>query len=246
MEVHHHHSHGQPNKWKHYVYEFFMLFLAVSASFYVENLREHYIEHKRERQYISLYMDDLKKDIFQLDSLIIKRGERENQIDSIHFILTSPDPDVFGNQLYFYVRYLPRPSLFINNDATLEQLKNSGNLRLISDQLVADTILAYERQLRFMEAISKREDLLIQRIFNSINKLFDPEVFDKMNVYDIEFVYPPGNPKLMTKDKDVIRNFLSDVHYLKTVNIGQIGWFKKQRQKAKQILAFLENEYHLK
>ena len=128
----------------------------------------------------------------------------------------------------------------------VEQLKNSGNLRLISDQLVADTILAYERQLRFMEAISKREDLLIQRIFNSINKLFDPEVFDKMNVYDIEFVYPPGNPKLMTKDNDVIRNFLSDVHYLKTVNIGQIGWFKKQRQKAKQILTFLKKEYHLK
>jgi len=85
--------------------------------------------------------------------------------------------------------------------------------------------------------------LFLQMIFNSLNLLFDPEVFDKMNIYDIEFVRPPGNPKLLTKEKAVIRNFLSDVHYLKTVNIGQIGWFKKQRQKARMIVEYLQKEY---
>jgi hypothetical protein len=220
-----------------------MLFLAVTASYYVENLREHYVDHKKEMEYIRLYVDDLKKDIYQLDSLILKRTEREVQIDSIHFILTSPDPDVYGNQLYYFVRYLPRPYRFINNDATVQQLKNSGNFRLLSNPHVAETILDYERQLRFVEYISNREEVLVQRIFNSLNLLFDPEVFDKMNIYDIEFVRPPGSPKLLTKEKAVIRNFLSDVHYLKTVNIGQIGWFKKQRQKARMIVEYLQKEY---
>jgi len=114
---------------------------------------------------------------------------------------------------------------------------------LSSNPHVAETILDYERQLRFVEYISNREEVLVQRIFNSLNLLFDPEVFDKMNIYDIEFVRPPGNPKLLTKEKAVIRNFLSDVHYLKTVNIGQIGWFKKQRQKARMIVEYLQKEY---
>lgn len=244
MEVHHH-THTPQSKWTHYLYEFFMLFLAVTASYFVENQREHYIDRKREIQYVRSYADDLKKDIFQLDSVLLKRQERQVHIDSIHFILTSADPDLYGNQLYFYVRYLPRPSLFFTNDATIQQLKNSGNFRLISNQQVADTILAYDRQLRFLESISKREDLLIQRIFNSINKLFDPEVFDKMNLYDIEFTRPSGNPKLLTRDKEVIRNFLSDLHYLKTVNVGQIGWFKRQRDKARTTMVFLQKEYHL-
>lgn len=245
MESHQIHSHAKEKHFKHYLFEFFMLFLAVTLGFFVENERDHYVERKREKEYIRSFADDLKKDIFQLDSLILKRETRKMQMDSIHFILTSPDPDLYGNQLYFYVRYLPRPYLFINNDATIQQLKNSGNLRLISKQQVADTIMAYEHQLRFIETITQREDQLIQRIFNSLNKLFDSEVFDKMNLYDIEFVHPPGNPKLLIRDKEVIRNFLSDVHYLKTVNIAQIGWFKKQKEKASTTLAFLKNEYKL-
>ena len=40
--------------------------------------------------------------------------------------------------------------------------------------------------------------------------MFDPMVFDEMNVYDIEFIYPSGNPKINTKDKDVINLFLSN------------------------------------
>jgi hypothetical protein len=251
MEVHHHShtsdpdSHRGRKKWYHYFWEFFMLFLAVTLGFLVENQREHFIEVKREKQYIRSFTEDLKKDIGQLDSLTKKRVIRKMQIDSLNFILRSPDPDQYGNQLYFFARYLPRPYIFINNDATLQQLKNSGNLRLIRDQAVVDTIMAYDQQLRFVETIGIREDLLIQRIFNSLNKLFDPAVFDKMNVYDIEFTRPPGNPKLLTKDKDVIQTFISDIHYLKTVNIGQIGWFQKQKQRAEQTLAFIQKEYHL-
>src|ERR1700682_4423180 len=101
MEVHHH-THTERKKWTHYFWEFFMLFLAVTLGFFVENQREHYIETKRETQYIRSFTDDLKKDIFQLDSLIVKRETRKMQIDSIHFILTSTDPDLYGNQLYYY------------------------------------------------------------------------------------------------------------------------------------------------
>jgi hypothetical protein len=245
MEVHPH-THTERKKWTHYFWEFFMLFLAVTLGFFVENQREHYIETKRETQYIRSFTDDLKKDIFQLDSLIVKRETRKVQIDSIHFILTSPDPDLYGNQLYFYARYLPRPFVFINNDATIQQLKNSGNLRLIRNQAAVDIIMDYDRQFRFMETIKVREDQLIMRIFNFLDKLFDPEIFDKMNVYDIEFVRPPGNPRLLTRDPELIRNFLSEVNYLKTVNIGQIGWFIKQKERAKSTLEFLQKEYRLK
>jgi len=244
MDIHHH-THTPRIKWTHYLYEFFMLFLAVTAGYLVENRREHYVEQQRGLQYLQSFADDLKKDIFQLDSLIKKRENRETQIDSIHFILNSPDPDQYGSQLYYFVRYLPRPYQFIDNDATIQQLKNAGNLRLI-EQETADTIMAYERQHRFIETITNREDLLIQRLFNSINKLFDPEVFDKMNTYDIEFTRPPGNPKLMSHDKETIRNFLSDLHYIKTVNVGAIGWFKKQRERAQGTLSFLQHKYDLK
>ena len=52
MEVHHH-AHTPRKKWTHYFWEFLMLFLAVTLGFFVENQREHYIEHQREKQFIS-------------------------------------------------------------------------------------------------------------------------------------------------------------------------------------------------
>jgi hypothetical protein len=245
MEVHHH-PHTERKKWFHYFWEFLMLFLAITLGFFVENQREHLVERRREKQYIRSFTEDLKKDISQLDSLLEKREQRKIQIDSLNFILQTPDPDVYGKQLYYYSRYLPRPYNFVSHDATVQQLKNSGNFRLIHNQAVMDTIIAYDREYHFIDYIRSREEELIQRIFSLIDQLFDPVVYDKMNLYDIEFKEPPGNPKLLTKDKIVLRQFMSELHYLKTVNFGQIGWYKRQRNRAKITLNYIQKEYHLK
>ena len=63
METHAHHLHNAPGKnfW-HYFFEFLMLFLAVTLGFFVENEREHLIEHKREKILIKEMLEDLRKD----------------------------------------------------------------------------------------------------------------------------------------------------------------------------------------
>lgn len=50
MEIHHASHVHHKKKWKDYVFEFFMLFLAVSSGFLVENQREHYVEHLRAKE----------------------------------------------------------------------------------------------------------------------------------------------------------------------------------------------------
>ena len=66
MEVHAH-THTARKKWTHYFWEFFMLFLAVTLGFFVENQREHYIEKKRAKEYATLLADDLSFDIGELN-----------------------------------------------------------------------------------------------------------------------------------------------------------------------------------
>ena len=61
MEVHHH-SHTERKKWTHYFWEFLMLFLAVFCGFLAENQREHYVEHQREKQFMTSMVEDLQKD----------------------------------------------------------------------------------------------------------------------------------------------------------------------------------------
>ena len=64
MEVHSH-THTERKKWTHYLWEFLMLFLAVTLGFFVENQREHLVENKREIVYINSFIEDLKLDTSQ-------------------------------------------------------------------------------------------------------------------------------------------------------------------------------------
>jgi hypothetical protein len=67
MEVHHHSHH--PKKWKEYITEFLMLFLAVTLGFFAENLREHYVEKEREEKFIQIVHEDLINDINSLNNI---------------------------------------------------------------------------------------------------------------------------------------------------------------------------------
>src|ERR1043165_1156140 len=105
MEVHHH-SHTERKKWHHYFWEFFMLFLAVTLGFLVENQREHITDHKKEVQYVHSYMEDLHEDIKQLDSLLNYAKQRNEWMDSLSYLLDTPDPDIYGKDIYYYARML--------------------------------------------------------------------------------------------------------------------------------------------
>jgi hypothetical protein len=89
MEVHHHSHH--PKKWKEYITEFLMLFLAVSLGFLAENLREGYVEKERSHELVSSFIKDVELNVQFLDSLI--KGDKRNLLkcDSIAlYIIKTP------------------------------------------------------------------------------------------------------------------------------------------------------------
>src|SRR4029079_2370042 len=69
MEVHHHPHHGK-KKWAEYFWEFFMLFLAVTLGFLVENQREHFIESQRAKKFAASLISDLHSDTAEMKSNI--------------------------------------------------------------------------------------------------------------------------------------------------------------------------------
>ena len=224
-------------------WEFLMLFIAITLGFFVENYRESLSDKEQEKEIIVSFINDIEEDIKELDIVIERREIRETRIDSILYILNNDLQDNFGRNLYYYARYLPRPFVFWANNTTNEELKYSGNFILIKNQKIIDVLLEYDDNYVFIDFIRQREEYLVRRLFDQINVIFDPKVFDEMNVYDIEFVYPSGNPKINSKNREVINNFLSNLHYVKTVNVVQLGLFKKHQKRGKEILELLKKEY---
>ena len=126
-----------------------MLFLAVTLGFFVENQREHYIEHQREKQYIRSLIADLKVDNQALDTHIDNITRQLSMMDSMIVLLNNPDLIVKNSgQLYYLGRVSPRFGTLSINNRTFEQLKNSGNFRLIRNLNTSDKIMAYYDKLQ--------------------------------------------------------------------------------------------------
>jgi hypothetical protein len=245
MEVHHHSHHGK-KKWTEYFWEFFMLFLAVTLGFFVENQREHFVEHKREIQYVGSYVEDLHKDVYVLDSMIGRCKDRNRMIDSLTYLLDLPDATLHGNDIYYNARLLTLNFPFFSTDRTIQQLKNGGNLRLISKQEVSDAMMNYDRQTRWLENIRQREEDYVREYVKFLEEICDARVFNKMIVPGFGFIRPVGNPHLLKEDKTTILELIAKLHFLRSANSYLLLNYQKTIETAKDGLSVIEKEYHQK
>src|SRR5262245_41053252 len=140
MEVHHH-SHTARKKWTHYFWEFFMLFLAVTLGFFVENQREHYVEHGREKQYMRSMVEDLSKDIQLSENESAATTQQFNSLDSIVQIINRGNLEEEAiKKMYILQKRFLYPLTLELVSRTEVQLKNAGAMRLIRNQVVNDSL----------------------------------------------------------------------------------------------------------
>jgi len=179
MEVHHH-AHTARKKWTHYFWEFFMLFLAVSAGFLVENQREHYVEHQRAKIYSANLYDELKKDTIRLNDLSRNLINVSSKLDTFCTLVKEDHKQTVTNgMLYYYSSFVTNVEYFSSSNTTIEQLKSSGNLRIMGNKL-AYKISEYDRKNRELEKEYSLSKVEFSKMEDLHFKLFDIYISEKM------------------------------------------------------------------
>ena len=247
MEVHHH-AHTARKKWTHYFWEFLMLFLAVFCGFLAENQREHMVENKRARQYIASLYEDLKIDNRQLEDIIPKFKEHDKLLDTMLRLIKGVSKTTGANGLYKY-HFAPAgyPD-FIYTDRTIQQLKNSGALRLITNKGVSDSIVLYDASVKLI-GINISEAIFgpLQLIRQMNLRLYDfrccPELgqlVDRRNIH-----YPdPGN--LSTYDEEILIEYYNNVQNIRAIFAGQCYLLDQLKAQNHRLRELLKKEYYLK
>jgi hypothetical protein len=247
MEVHAH-THTERKKWTHYFWEFFMLFLAVTLGFIVENQREHYVEHQREKQFIQSLINDIKADTAKLTIIIQRRTDRDRHLDSMEYLMNSSDPGNHTTEIYFYAVSAARSLLtrFVPNDGTMQQLKNSGAFRLIRKRIVADSIAKYDVSVRNYVRQMELEETLINDYRIAAAKMFNALLFDQMLDEDNNVsTLPPGNPPLLPYGKTDLYDWNYKLISMKNLNKANRRDGRSLLKQAKNLLDILQKEYHL-
>jgi hypothetical protein len=253
MEVHAH-SHTARKKWTHYFWEFLMLFLAVFCGFIAENQREHLVEHRKEKQYIRSMVEDLKSDTGLLNFGILGVGEILNA--NYQLLEELSDPRTANNSLralslWKHSDFYPN---FVQNDRTIQQLKSSGNLRLIRNKHVSDSIMEYDRQLRWLFEAQEKVKLYIFQNQQYAFRLFSTRSFGEKIAADslaekiwmgdsIHFGEPVPLLNSSPAFIDEVYGFrLEFSDYMTDLYWNQIASYER----GKRLIDFLIKEYHLK
>lgn len=221
---------------RHYLFQFIMLFLAVFCGFIAENWRVKLSENEREMEYIQSITEDLKSDILQSNVTLKQLNDISSGIDSLLTLLKSPSILKNSNEAYrLWTKNLSLET-FVSNDRTIQQLKNSGELRLIRNKAVSDRIMQYDQILKKYYVQS---NLMYSALPNMINYT---QLFDFINLEkDLDHPVP-----LTEEGKKSLNEAYANRQLWNKGLIGLISWLEVVNEEAKKLLLFIQKEYKLK
>jgi len=241
MEVHHHPElpHGEKKRFKEYVLEFLMIFLAVTMGFIAENIREHISDNSKENEYIAGMIKDLSIDTANLTFTINRNHKQLLGIDTLTGISKDKLSDLkVQDSLYQYTTtYLFNENEFKNDDVTLSQLRNSGGYRLIRHEGVADSLESYEKSIQF---INEQQNYYA----TSVNKTIElsGSIFD-LNNYRNFHHSPSSTPMLISNNKDLINDFYNKCFLISVSLKGYNMMLEHQLKYSAKLISFLKQEY---
>jgi len=248
MDTHAHQLHNAPGKnfW-HYLFEFFMLFLAVFCGFVAENIRERKVEMARERELVRSLVADLKVDIKNVGSTIRYYQASVLMMDTLLTLLNDPQlARKNGDAIYYTARMGPRVVTFVSNSRTFDQLKNSGGFRLIHDLDASNMIMDYYALFPMLDlfedgAVKEFEDYKCVA-----SKIFDPMIFRQNENADGIIIRGSNNPPLRTYDAELIKQLGIYIVYINGSRRSITRVLENIRKKGEALIIYLQDRYHLK
>jgi len=171
MEVHHHPDlHHKPKPWKEYLLEYLMIFLAVMTGFFAESYREHLSDKSKEKEYLLALRSELQTDTLHYNKQLTSIFYMRPLIDSL--FENAKDPAKYNYTLIgtWNTPINEKNVTYAPALAIIQQLKSSGNLRLIDKKDIGLKIIEYET---YIEGTYRREYNTIDAATNKLYAMED-------------------------------------------------------------------------
>jgi hypothetical protein len=128
----------------------------------------------------------------------------------------------------------------------MQQLKNSGALRLIRNRLVVDSIAKYDINVRNIMGQYAVEENQIEHYRTAAAKIFDALVFDSMIDENAAVVNPPpGDASFQPFTKRELSEWNYRIYGLNGINKANRRDLRLLLKQANDLLELLKKEYHL-
>lgn len=248
MEVHKHPDlHHKKKHLKEYLLEFLMIFLAVTLGFLAENLREHFTDRSKEREYIKGFIRNMQDDTATLKHVISFDNKQVRGIDSF-LLLRRANMKLDSNRRNFYFLSYGNfysSATFTSNNATLQQLKSTGDYRLIQKDHVADSLSKYDTDIQGLTIQTNYYNEYFKEILSRLDEVTDMSVYgDTSYIKDGIFTYK-SFPELNADDRQ-LRTLFNKVFDFRLITSSYANdMLNPQLENATRLISFLKKEYQM-
>ncbi|MDE3214484.1 MAG: hypothetical protein KGM98_14730 [Bacteroidota bacterium] len=247
MEVHHH-PHVEKKGFKGYFLEFLMIFLAVTLGFFAESLREHMVDKRHEREYIHSFYEDLSNDERELPSLIISIEQQQLQTaDSLQALLPGINTKTPANTVYTSLRKIIRQQgvMIFVTERTIQEIKNAGEMRLISDKQVSDSLVDYYKQADFIEYLQQTLLTYKSELKKDFSLILKNQDYNKVMNSREEIFNPGENLYLLSTDPFAINKILIEVSEIRGLSHTIQQMIEELLVKAGNIKKIITHYYNI-
>ena len=172
--------------------------------------------------------------------------------DSLVDALNNTDRNKYLGSIYYYARILTIYNPFFYSNATIEQLKSSGSLRLIRKEFVADSIVQYDIWSKRLLAVEENIKDVIQEFRSNMGNVLNAAAIKKMIDTSLlggsfgSFIKRPAySLPPVTNDERSINQLCTNADFLLTLYQYQFKVMNNQKARANRLIDLLKKEYHL-
>ena len=245
MEVHHH-AHSSRKKWTHYFWEFLMLFLAVFCGFLAESFREYRVERHREKEYMRSLVQDLNSDISDMEFNLEFSKKVIEKVDSLIYYLNEKDPDENAYDLYRLSPVAGRIVRVTFSERTSSQLKNAGNMRLLRNSSLSDSIQQYWTRIKIDESISDRMENIQAKATDLSLQLMSYKYIEPADPANPFVLSIRKDAKLINSDPKLVAQLANLVSLRLRLLYNYLFNIRLTRETALKLVDMIKGEYHLK
>ncbi|MGC4023465.1 MAG: hypothetical protein QM734_16705 [Cyclobacteriaceae bacterium] len=245
-------------KWREYLLEFAMLFLAVFLGFVSENIRENIAEQGDARGYAISLIQDLKQDSVSINNYIKAHEIIIGVADTLLNLSERPLTGSNATKFSVYTRFMYWTVPITLNRATFEQIKSSGNLKYFENNHLLKELLNYDALINDIEGNFFNHRTRGNMMLTQINKILDPLFHHKLSdisKYNISLLLEPQSENMrslfatkvesLEKNRNEINEMLNMIvvqqRNLRVANRELV----ETRKLASQLIYALKREYNI-
>jgi|SRR5665213_614827 len=219
-----------------------MIFLAVTLGFFAEQLRENFVDHHLEKQYIQSLYEDLQTDTARLAYVINGDTRKINAFENLSGCYDTVSKNVKDGicmeELIKFSRYNLN---FETTGRTIQQLGNAGGYRLLSKE-DADSIIVYEG---LVTTYHNFESTVFQQAQDNVRNTLNILLGFKANQQLMNKEPNSQSSLIFSGDKILLNQCFNEFLLYQKVTNTQRNLLNGIMIKAKRLIEYYKNKYHL-